>query len=37
MMLSQRQQAILTQASQEIIAELRSGRTFQVMENNLNW
>jgi parvulin-like peptidyl-prolyl isomerase len=35
--LSQRQQAVLTQASQEIVTELRAGRTFQVMENNISW
>jgi parvulin-like peptidyl-prolyl isomerase len=37
MLLSKRQQAILAQASQELITELRSGRTFQVMENNISW
>jgi parvulin-like peptidyl-prolyl isomerase len=37
LMLNQRQQTILAQASQELIAELRTGRTFQVMENNLRW
>jgi parvulin-like peptidyl-prolyl isomerase len=37
MILSQRQQAVLTQASQELVTELRAGRTFQVMENNISW
>jgi len=36
-LLSQRQQAILAQASQELVTELRAGRSFQVFENNLNW
>jgi len=34
---SQRQQAVLAQASQELVTELRAGRSFQVFENNLNW
>jgi len=34
---SQRQDAIVAQASQELVAELRAGRSFQVFENNLNW
>jgi parvulin-like peptidyl-prolyl isomerase len=37
MMLNQRQQAIFAQASQELVTELRAGRSFQVIENNLNW
>ncbi|MCL2229534.1 MAG: peptidylprolyl isomerase [Treponema sp.] len=37
MLLSQRQQAILAQASQELVSELRTGRSFQVFENNINW
>jgi len=37
LMLSQREEAVVVQASQELIAELRAGRTFQVFENNLNW
>jgi parvulin-like peptidyl-prolyl isomerase len=36
-LLSQRQQAILAQASQEIVIELRAGRAFQIYENNVNW
>jgi len=36
-LLSQRQQAILAQASQELVSELRAGRVFQIFENNLNW
>ena len=36
-MLNQRQQAILAQASQELVTELRAGRSFQIFENNLNW
>ena len=36
-MLSQRQQTILTQATQELSTELRSGRTFTVFENNIRW
>ena len=36
-LLSQRQQAILAQASQELVTELRAGRSFQIFETNLNW
>ena len=36
-LLAQRQQAILAQASQELVSELRAGRSFTVYENNLNW
>jgi len=36
-MLSQRQQAVLAQASQELISELRSSRTFTIFENNIRW
>jgi len=36
-MLEHRQQAILTQATEELIKELRTGRSFQIMENNLNF
>ena len=37
-LLSQRQEASVTQASQELVTELRAGRgAFQVFENNLNW
>ena len=37
LMLNQRQQAILAQASQELVTELRANRTFQVFENNIRW
>ncbi|MCL2271252.1 MAG: SurA N-terminal domain-containing protein [Treponema sp.] len=36
-MFEHRQQIILTQASEELIGELRTNRSFQVMEANLNW
>jgi parvulin-like peptidyl-prolyl isomerase len=36
-MLQQRQQAILAQASQELVTELRTGNTFQIDEKNLTW
>jgi len=36
-LLNQRQQAVLAQASQELVTELRAGRSFQIIENNLNW
>jgi parvulin-like peptidyl-prolyl isomerase len=36
-MLLERQQNIILQATQEIITELRTGRSFQIFENNLNW
>jgi parvulin-like peptidyl-prolyl isomerase len=36
-LLNQRQQAVLKQASEEIVKDLRSGRTFQIFENNINW
>ncbi|MDR2133747.1 MAG: SurA N-terminal domain-containing protein [Treponema sp.] len=36
-MLQERQQAILAQATQELVTELRSGKTFQVFEKNLAW
>lgn len=35
--ISQRQQAVLTQATQELTTELRAGRTFQIFENNIRW
>jgi parvulin-like peptidyl-prolyl isomerase len=35
--LQQRQQEILAQASQELVTELRVGKTFQVFEKNLVW
>lgn len=37
LMLNQRQQAILTQASHELVTELRANRTFQIFENNIRW
>ena len=37
MLLSQRQQTILAQASQELVSELRTNRSFQVIENNIRW
>jgi len=37
MLLNQRQQAALAQASQELVTELRANRSFQVFENNINW
>ena len=36
-LLNQRQQAVLAQASQEIVSELRTSRTHQIFENRLNW
>ncbi|MDR1587797.1 MAG: SurA N-terminal domain-containing protein [Treponema sp.] len=36
-MLQERQQAILAQATQELVTELRAGKTFQVFERNLTW
>jgi len=36
-LLNQRQQAILAQATQELVTELRAGRSFQIFENNVNW
>jgi len=36
-LLNQKQQEILAQASQELVTELRTGRTFQVFDRNLNW
>jgi parvulin-like peptidyl-prolyl isomerase len=36
-LLQQRQQEILAQASQELVTELRAGKTFQVFEKNLVW
>lgn len=37
LLLSQKQQTIIAQASQELVTELRAGRSFQIFENNLNW
>jgi len=36
-LLNQRQQAVFTQASQEIVNELRAGRDFKIQNNLLNW
>jgi parvulin-like peptidyl-prolyl isomerase len=36
-MFEQRQQAILAQATEELIRELRTGRSFQIIESNLNF
>jgi parvulin-like peptidyl-prolyl isomerase len=36
-MLQMRQQEVIGKASEELVTELRAGRSFQVMENNLNW
>ena len=33
----ERQQNAMMKAQQELIAELRAGNSFQIMENNLNW
>jgi parvulin-like peptidyl-prolyl isomerase len=37
LLFAQNQQAVLTQASQELVTELRAGRSFQILETNLNW
>jgi len=34
---NQRQQTALAQASQELVTELRTGKTFQIFENNIKW
>ena len=36
-MINQRQQNVYLQAFQEIGSELKSGKSFQIFENNLNW
>jgi len=36
-LLTQRQQAILAKASEELVSELRTSRTFHVFEDRLNW
>jgi parvulin-like peptidyl-prolyl isomerase len=36
-MLQEQQQKVLAQATEELINELRAGKTFQVFEKNLNW
>ena len=35
--LQERNMEVLTKATQELVAELRAGKTFQVFERNLNW
>jgi parvulin-like peptidyl-prolyl isomerase len=36
-MFNERQQAVLTKASEELISDLRKGNPFRVYDNNLNW
>jgi len=36
-LLQERQMEALSKATQELVAELRAGKTFQVFEKNLNW
>jgi parvulin-like peptidyl-prolyl isomerase len=36
-LLNQRQQAVLKRASEEVVKDLRSGKTFQIFESNINW
>jgi parvulin-like peptidyl-prolyl isomerase len=36
-MLQERQQEVMIQASQELVADLRKGNSFQIFENNLTW
>ena len=36
-MLQERQMKVLSEATQELVAELRAGKTFQVFEKNLVW
>jgi parvulin-like peptidyl-prolyl isomerase len=36
-LMNERQQAILTKASEELITDLRKGNPFRIYENNLNW
>jgi len=36
-LLNERQQAIIAQASAELVTELRAGKSFQVFDKNLNW
>lgn len=37
MMLNQRQQEIVMKASQELVSEIRTSRTFTIFENNVKW
>jgi parvulin-like peptidyl-prolyl isomerase len=36
-MLRQRQQEVIAKATQELVTELRAGKTFQVFEKNITW
>ena len=36
-MMEMRQQEIIAKATEELVNELRAGRSFQIYENNLNW
>ncbi|MDR1899053.1 MAG: peptidylprolyl isomerase, partial [Treponema sp.] len=36
-MLQQRQQEVFAKATQELVTELRAGKTFQVFERNIAW
>jgi len=36
-LMNERQQAIITKASEELISDLRKGNPFRIYENNLNW
>jgi len=36
-LLNEKQQNIIKRATEELVTELRAGRTFQVFERNLNW
>ena len=36
-LLQDRQMEVLSKASQELVTELRAGKTFQIFERNLNW
>jgi len=36
-LLQERQMEALSKATQELVAELRAGKTFQIFEKNLNW
>jgi parvulin-like peptidyl-prolyl isomerase len=36
-LLQERQMEALTKATQELVTELRAGKTFQIFERNLNW
>jgi len=34
---NRKQQAVIAQASQELVSELRTGKSFQIFENNIKW